>query len=278
MVHPKAIGIARRKFIAALGGTAIAWPLAAVAQDTVPIIGYLGSSSLIVSTDLLAGLRQGLNEAGYIEGHNVAIEFHWADGHYELLPEMAAELVRRKVSVLLAGALPAALAAKAATATIPIVFVVGADPITSGIVPSLNRPGGNVTGVSQFYGALGGKRLELLHTIVPSATTIVVLSDPNNPNAESHLVDVQSAARAMRQKIKVSTARTEGEIEAAFVSFVREQAGAVLVADDPLFTVQRDHIVSLAAQQKLPAIYYAREFAAGIVPIDVEIDGAALLA
>ena len=257
-----AVGIGRRQFIAALGGTAVAWPLAGRAQDSVPIIGYLGSSSLIVSTDLLAGLRQGLNEAGYIEGHNVAIEFHWADGHYELLPDMAADLVRRKVTVLLAGALPAALAAKAATATIPIVFVVGADPITSGIVPSLNRPGGNVTGVSQFYGALGGKRLELLHTIVPTADTIVILSDPNNPNAESHLVDVQSAARAMRQKITVTTARTKGEIEAAFVSFVREQAGAVLVADDPLFTVQRDQIVSLAAQQKLPAIYYAREFAA----------------
>ena len=252
----------RREFITLLGSATLAWPLAARAQEPVPVIGYLGSSSLIVSTDQLAGIRQGLKEAGYIEGQNVTIELHWADGHYELLPEMAADLVGRKVSIVLAGGLPAAIAAKAATATIPIVFVVGADPVTSGIVPSLNRPGGNVTGVSQFYGALGGKRLELLRAIAPTATTIAVLSDPNNPNAKSHLSDVQTAAAAMRQQIEIATARTEGEIAAAFATFVRGQARALLVADDPFFTTRRDQIVSLAAQQNLPAIYYAREFAA----------------
>jgi putative ABC transport system substrate-binding protein len=257
-----AIGIGRRQFLSTLGATAAAWPLAARGQEPVPVIGYLGSSSLIVSTDQLAGIRQGLKEAGYIEGQNVTIEFHWADGHYELLPEMAADLVGRKVSIVFAGGLPAAIAAKAATATVPIVFVVGADPVTSGIVPSLNRPGGNVTGVSQFYGALGGKRLELLRAIAPTATTIAVLSDPNNPNAKSHLSDVQTAAAAMRQKIEIATARTEGEIAAAFATFVRGQARALLVADDPFFTTRRDQIVSLAAQQNLPAIYYAREFAA----------------
>ena len=257
-----AIGIGRRQFLSTLGGTAAAWPLAVRAQEPVPVIGYLGSSSLIVSTDQLAGIRQGLKEAGYIEGQNVTIELHWADGHYELLPEMAADLVGRKVSIVLAGGLPAAIAAKAATATIPVVFVVGADPVTSGIVPSLNRPGGNVTGVSQFYGALGGKRLELLRAIAPTATTIAVLSDPNNPNAKSHLSDVQTAAAAMRQKIEIATARTEGEIAAAFATFVRGQARALLVADDPFFATRRDQIVSLAAQQNLPAIYYAREFAA----------------
>jgi putative tryptophan/tyrosine transport system substrate-binding protein len=257
-----AIGIGRRQFLSTLGGTAAAWPLAARAQEPVPVIGYLGSSSLIVSTDQLAGIRQGLKEVGYIEGQNVTIELHWADGHYELLPEMAADLVGRKVSIVFAGGLPAAIAAKAATATVPIVFVVGADPVTSGIVPSLNRPGGNVTGVSQFYGALGGKRLELLRAIAPTATTIAVLSDPNNPNAKSHLSDVQTAAAAMRQQIEIATARTEGEIAAAFATFVRGQARALLVADDPFFTTRRDQIVSLAAQQNLPAIYYAREFAA----------------
>ncbi len=190
------------------------------------------------------------------------IEFRWADGHYDLLPAMTAEFVSRKVSVFLAGGLPSALAAKAVTATIPIVFVMGADPVTSGVVSSLNRPGGNVTGVSQYYGALGGKRLELLRAIVPAVTTIAVLSDPNNPNADSHLSDVQSAARAMGQKIEIATARTEVEIAVAFSSFVHERAGALLVADDPLFSVRREQIVSLAAEQKLPAIYYAREFAA----------------
>ena len=257
-----AIGIGRRQFLSTLGGTAAAWPLAARTQERVPVIGYLGSSSLIVSTDQLAGIRQGLKEVGYIEGQNVTIELHWADGHYELLPEMAADLVGRKVSIVFAGGLPAAIAAKAATATVPIVFVVGADPVTLGIVPSLNRPGGNVTGVSQFYGALGGKRLELLRAIAPTATSIAVLSDPNNPNAKSHLSDVQTAAAAMRQQIEIATARTEGEIAAAFATFVRGQARALLVADDPFFTTRRDQIVSLAAQQNLPAIYYAREFAA----------------
>ena len=252
----------RREFITLLGSATLAWPLAARAQEPVPVIGYLGSSSLIVSTDQLAGIRQGLKEVGYIEGQNVTIELHWADGHYELLPEMAADLVGRKVSIVFAGGLPAAIAAKAATATVPIVFVVGADPVTSGIVPSLNRPGGNVTGVSQFYGALGGKRLELLRAIAPTATTIAVLSDPNNPNAKSHLSDVQTAAAAMRQKIEIATARTEAEIAAAFATFVRGQARALLVTDDPFFTTRRDQIVSLAAQQNLPAIYYSREFAA----------------
>jgi putative ABC transport system substrate-binding protein len=254
--------VRRREFITLLGSATLAWPLAARAQEPVPVIGYLGSSSLIVSTDQLAGIRQGLKEVGYIEGQNVTIELHWADGHYELLPEMAADLVGRKVSIVFAGGLPAAIAAKAATATVPIVFVVGADPVTSGIVPSLNRPGGNVTGVSQFYGALGGKRLELLRAIAPTATTIAVLSDPNNPNAKSHLSDVQTAAAAMRQKIEIATARTEAEIAAAFATFVRGQARALLVTDDPFFTTRRDQIVSLAAQQNLPAIYYSREFAA----------------
>jgi putative ABC transport system substrate-binding protein len=174
---------------------------------------------------------------------------------------MAVELARRQVAVILASGLPAALAAKAATATIPIVFVMGADPVTSGVVSSFNRPGGNVTGVSQFYGALGGKRLELLREIVPAATTVAVLTNPNNPNSQSHLTDVQAVARALGQKITVAAARNEAEINAAFAEFARQRADALLVADDPLFNVRRGQIAALAAQLKLPAIYYAREYA-----------------
>jgi putative ABC transport system substrate-binding protein len=250
----------RREFIAGLG--AVAWPLAARAQQAgVPVIGYLGSSSLNVSADQLAGFRQGIKEATFVEGGNVAIEYHWSEGNYERLPAMAVELARRQVAVILASGLPAALAAKTASPTIPIVFVMGADPVTSGVVSSFNRPGGNVTGVSQFYGALGGKRLELLREIVPAATTVAVLTNPNNPNSQSHLTDVQAVARALGQKITVAAARNEAEINAAFAEFARQRADALLVADDPLFNVRRGQIAALAAQLKLPAIYYAREYA-----------------
>jgi putative tryptophan/tyrosine transport system substrate-binding protein len=251
----------RREFIAALGG-ASAWPLAVRAQQpAMRVIGYLGSSSLVVSADQLAGFRQGLDEASVTESRNVAIEYRWSDGHYARLPSMAAELASRQVAVILAAGLPAALAAKTATAAIPIVFVMGADPVASGLVPSFNRPGGNVTGVSQFYGELGGKRLELLRELV-SAATVAVLTDPNNPNSERHLADVQTVARATGRKVKIAAVRDDAEIDAAFASFASERAGALLVADDPYFTVRRKQIVSLAARHKLPAIYYTREYAA----------------
>ena len=254
----------RRKFITLVGGAATALPLVARAQQSgMPVIGYLGSSSFATSGDQLVGFRQGLNEASYVEGRNVAIEYRWSDGHYDLLPAMAAELVSRPVAVIVAAGLPSANAAKTATATIPILFVMGADPVTSGIVPSFNRPGGNITGVSQFFGALGGKRLELLHELVPAAPTVAVLTNPNNPNSKDHLIDVQTAARAMGQKIIVVLAHDDAELDAAFASFARERAGALLVADDPLFTARRNQIVSLAAQNRLPAIYYERGFAAG---------------
>ena len=253
----------RREFLGVIGGAATL-PLAAHAQQQsgISVIGYLGSSSLASSADQLAGFRHGLNEASYIEGRNVAIEYRWSDGHYDRLPAMAAEFVSRRVAVIVASGLPAALAAKAATATIPILFVMGADPVTSGIVSSFNRPGGNVTGVSQFYGALGGKRLELLRDLVPTATMIAVLTNPNNPNSENHLADVQTVARATGQKITIALARNEAELDAAFANFARERADALLVADDPFFTVRHNQIVSLAAQNRLPAIYYARGFAA----------------
>ena len=203
----------RREFIALLGGAAVAYPLAVRGQQAaIPVIGYIGSSSLAASADQLGGFRQGLKEASFVEGANVAIEYRWSEGNYDRLPAMAADLASRRVAVILASGLPAALAAKAAITTVPIVFVVGADPVTSELVPSFNRPGGNVTGVSQFYGALGGKRLELLREIIP-ATVVAVLTNPNNPNSESHLTDVQVVARALGQKITIAAARNEAEID-----------------------------------------------------------------
>jgi putative ABC transport system substrate-binding protein len=252
----------RREFLRVLGGAAAAWPLLARAQQAMPVIGYLGSTSLIASASQLDGFRQGLSEASFVEGRNVSIEYRWSDGNYSRLPAMAGEFASLQVTVIFGSGLPAVLAAKAATATIPILFVSGADPVTSGLVASFNRPGGNITGVSQFYGDLGGKRLELLREIVPGVATVAVLSDPNNPNAQSHLKDVQTVARATGQKITIAGARNVAEIDAAFAGFARERAGALLVADDPFFTVRRQQIVALAARHKLPAIYYTREYAA----------------
>ena len=238
-------------------------PFTARAQQSspMPVIGYLGSSSLAASDIQLAGFRHGLEEESFVEGRNAAVEYRWSDGQYDQLPAMATDLVDSKVLVILASGLPAAIAAKAATSTISVIFVMGADPVTSGIVPSLSRPGGNVTGISQYYGALGGKRLELLREIVPAATIVAVLTDPNNPNSENHLSDVQSVARATGQKIVVAAARNQAEVEAAFAKFAREQANALLVAHDPFFTVNRKRIIALAAQARLPAIYYTREYA-----------------
>jgi putative ABC transport system substrate-binding protein len=251
----------RREFLGLLGGATVAWSHAAQAQPSgVPVVGYLGSSSLVSSADQLAGFRLGLTEASYVEGRNFAIEYRWSDGHYDRLPTMAAEFVSRPVAVIVASGLPAALAAKGATTTIPILFVMGADPVASGIVSSFNRPGGNVTGVSQFYGALGGKRLELLRELVPAAATVAVLTNPNNPNSKNHLTDVQTVARATGQKITIASARNEAELDAAFASLAREQTGALLVADDPFFTARQRLIVSLADRHRLPAIYYARGF------------------
>jgi putative ABC transport system substrate-binding protein len=231
-------------------------------QAPMPVVGFLSSSSLAASNDQLSGFRQGLEKASFVEGHNLAIEFRWCDGQYDRLPAFAAEIARSHVTVIVASGLPAALAVKASGSTIPIVFVIGADPVTTGLVPSFNRPGGNITGISQFYGALGGKRLEILREITPAAITIAVLADPGNPNYESHLADVQAVAQAKGQKIVIADARNEAEMDAAFAKFKREGADALLVADDPFFTAHRAQIVSLASQLRLPAIYYAREFAA----------------
>jgi putative tryptophan/tyrosine transport system substrate-binding protein len=225
------------------------------------VIGYFSSQSREFDRLRLEALRRSLSEAGYVEGANVAIEYRWTEGDYDHLAAQAAEFVRRRVAVIFASSLPVALAAKAATTTIPIVFVMGADPVKLGVVASLNQPGGNGTGVTQFYGVLGGKRLELIRELVPTASIIAVLTNPRNPNSEEHLSDVRAAAQAMGQRILVFPVSAASEIEPAFAGLLSQGANALLVADDSLFSTRRDQIVALAAGRAMPAIYYTREFA-----------------
>lgn len=246
----------RRTLIAGVAG-AVVLPFAARAQ-AMPVIGYFDSGSLEPSR--VAGFRRGLNEGGLIEGQNVSIEFRHASGRYGQLPALASELVNRPVDLILGGGLPSTRAAKSATTTIPIVFVMGADPVKLGIVASLNRPGGNITGVSQLYGGLGAKRLELVRELIPGATLIAVLSNPINPNAESHAREMINAARTIGQQIEVFTASTVADIDGALARIAERRANALVIADDPLFTVQREQVVALAARHKLPAIHYSEEF------------------
>src|SRR5437016_7735319 len=193
-------------------------------QPAVPVIGYFSSQSRDYDAPRLAALRQTLSEAGYVEGKTIAIEYRWAEGDYDRLAGQAAEFARQRVAVIFAGSLPAALAAKSATTTIPIVFVIGADPVKLGVVASLNQPGANVTGVYQFYGALGGKRLELLRELIPTASLIAVLTNPKNPNAEDHLADIEAAARAMGQRILVVAVSADTELAAGFAKMAQERA------------------------------------------------------
>jgi putative ABC transport system substrate-binding protein len=250
----------RREFILALGGAA-AWPLGARAQQpAMPAIGFLGGSSLTERRPLLAAFRQALTEAGFVEGQNVAIEYRWAEGQYDHLPALAAELVRRHVALVVAGDGPSALAAKAATTTIPIVFSTGIDPVQVGLVTSLNRPGGNLTGVNMVAGPLPAKQLGLLHDLVPAAGTIAVLINPNNANAERDAATVQDAARAIGVQILVTRAVVETDFENVFAILARERAGALLINSDVFFTSRRDQIVALAARQALPLMSAWREF------------------
>ena len=252
----------RRTFIALLGGIAMAWPPAARAQKSAtPAIGFLSSASPAQWSSFVAAFRQGLNEGGYIESKNVAIEFRWAEGHYDRLPALAADLVRRQVAVVVAsGGTGPALAAKAATSTIPIVYTGVADPVGTGLVASLGRPGGNVTGVSMFALELDAKRTELLHELVPKATVIALLVNPEVRSAESNVRAVQEAARSLMLPVHVLRARTEQEIDAAFATLVRLRAGALVVAPSPLFGNRREQLVGLAARYAVPTVFDLREF------------------
>jgi len=253
----------RRSFIALLGSAAAAWPLAARAQQpALPVIGFLNGASPATSANVVSGFRRGLAEAGYVEHRNVGIEYRWAEGQADRLPALANELVRARVAVICAGSPPAALAAKAATTTLPIVFTSGDDPVKLGLVMSFSRPGGNLTGVALLIDVLGAKRIGLLREIVPAATLIAVLLDPSWPTFDTQFNDVQQAARALGQQIHVLRANTEREIDAAFDMAKELRASAMMVGPSSFFTVRRAQIVGLAARDALPTIYSRREFMA----------------
>jgi putative tryptophan/tyrosine transport system substrate-binding protein len=253
----------RRKFIAVLSGSAAAWPGVAPGQQAaLPVIGFLHSGTSQQNANRLIGFRKGLSDAGFAENQNVTIEYRWADGQNGRLPELAADLVRRKVAVIVAvSSQPATLAAKAATATIPIVFTWPGDPIAAGLVASLNRPGGNATGIGTLNDELAAKRLGVLRELVPKAAAIFVLFNPADPSAEAMSRDLQARARALGVQLQLLYAGTDGEIDAAFATLVAKSGGALLVNADPFFFIRRAQITALAARHAVPAIYYDREFA-----------------
>jgi putative ABC transport system substrate-binding protein len=252
----------RRGFITLLGGAAATWPLAASAQQPVmPVIGFLRSASLDNAAPLVSAFRQGLKETGYIEGQNVAVEFRSAEGRNDQLPGLVAELVRLQVAVIVCN-VTAASAAKAVTSTVPIVFATGDDPIAEGLVVSLNRPGGNLTGVSFLGNALGAKQVELLHELLPSATTIAVLVDTNYQGSVSGLTDVEAAAHSLGQQLVVLHASSERDLDLASATLAQQRADAVIVLGAAFFLSRRDQIIALAAKHGLPAIYQVPDFVA----------------
>ena len=252
----------RRDFIAGLAG-AVACPLAARAQQpAMPVVGFLSSGSPDAYTHLLTAFRQGLAETGYVEGQNAAIEFRWAKGQFDRLPALASDLVQRRVAVIATTGTTSALAAKAATATIPLVFLGADDPVKFGLVASLNRPGGNATGLNVLRSELTGKRLELARELVPAAAVVAVLINPKSPEAEPQLRDVQTAARAIGQQIHILNASTERDVDTAFATLVQQLDGALLVTNDAFFHDQREQLVALAAHHAVPTIYDRRAYAA----------------
>jgi putative ABC transport system substrate-binding protein len=254
-------GMRRRDFVALLGGAAAAWPLAARAQQAaVPMIGYLSIGSPESDAARLTGLRQGLNETGYVEGRDLVIEYRWAGNQPDRLPMLAAHLVQARVAAIVTPGLPPTLAAKAATITIPILFAVGADPVQVGLVASLNRPGGNLTGFNQFNSELGAKGLALLHELVPNTPTIAFLENPNNPIDQLIERDVLVAARVIGLQIQTLKASTIREIDAAFESLVKARTGALLVGNDVFLNGQIEQIIALAARHAIPAMHSSREF------------------
>jgi putative ABC transport system substrate-binding protein len=252
----------RRNFIALLGGAAAAWPLAARAQQpAMPVIGFVSATA--PDDSRVAAFRAGLHEAGYDEGRNVAIEYRWAQGQIERAPTLVADLVARQVTVIVAaGSTAVALAAKAATSTIPIVFSMGGDPVKFGLVTSLNRPGGNVTGVSFLVNLMASKRFEILHQMVPAAAPIAYLVNPSSSAAESERAEVEEAARALGHPLLTQEARTEGEIEAAYSNLIREQVRGLIIEGDPFFYDRRQQLAVLAARHAVPVVYPLREYVA----------------
>ncbi|MGB9020219.1 MAG: ABC transporter substrate-binding protein [Pseudolabrys sp.] len=253
----------RREFIALLGGASMAArPFAARAQQALPVVGFANSGSAQAQALMVAAYRKGLEEAGFVEGKNVLIESRWADGQYDRLPEFMADLIKRKVAVIMAGGPPAALAAKAATSTIPVVFTTGDNPVQTGLVTSLGRPGGNVTGVHVLFTELESKKLGLLRDVAPKADVVAALVNQTRSVATSQTAELQAAAQKFGQRIQIINAATEQDLEPAFASMVQLKVGALLVGSDPFFNAVRDQIVSLAARHAIPAIYEQRSFVA----------------
>src|SRR5262245_59681221 len=251
----------RREFIALLGGAAAAWPLAARTQQLAPIIGFLNSGSAAEFAHLVAAFKEGLNELGFVEGRNVAVEYRWAQGENERLPRLAADLVGRQVAVIAAFGPPAAVAAKAATATIPIVFIAGTDPIDLGLVSNFRRPTGNVTGFNVFAEVLTPKRQELLHELVPAAPLVAMLVNPTAAQTRSELRDVQAAADRIGQQVRIFNVSSNREIDAALATIVEQRIGGLIVQADQFFTIRRDQLVLLTTRHAIPTIFGWREFA-----------------
>jgi putative tryptophan/tyrosine transport system substrate-binding protein len=269
--------VKRRAFITLLGGAAATWPLAGTAQQQAPVIGFLHTASADAFRSQLAAFHQGLKNAGYVEGQNVAIEYRWAEGRLERLPELADDLVRRQVAVIAStGGNVSALAAKAATTTIPIVFTSGSDPVKLGLVASLNRPGGNLTGASFFIAHLGSKVLGLLHELVPKDALIVVLINPNSPEAQIQLADIERAARELGRQVQFLNASTAGEIDQAFMVLTDRRADALFISADPFFAGRIHQLVALTMRHRIPATFVIRAFpaAGGLMSYGTSIDDA----
>jgi putative ABC transport system substrate-binding protein len=253
----------RREFFKFVGSVAAGWPLAVRAQQpTLPVVGYLGALSHAAVERSIDAFVTGLMEVGYVDGKNVKIEYRWAEGYYDRLPALAADLVQQNVAVIFAaGGDPSALAAKAATTTIPIVFILGSDPVKLGVVTSLNRPGGNLTGVNLLITEMEAKRLELLHRLVPTATKLAVLLNPKTANAETQLNEVRSAGRTLGPQIEVIDASDERDIDMAFASLAQKKIGGLVISADPFFNNCRSQFIALASRYSMPTLYFVREFA-----------------
>ena len=272
----------RREFIKVIAGSAAAWPFAARAQQpTMPVVGFLNAASAEGYTKFVGEFRRGLNSMGFVEGQNVVVEYRWAEGHYDRLPDLAADLIRRQVAVIAATSTPAALAAKKATATIPVVFTTGGDPVEIGLVTNIARPGGNVTGATQITMELGQKRLELLHQLIPKATVLAIAVNPNNRAvAEVQIRDAQDGMRALGLKLEIVQARNEEEFDKAIAGLPQRAGGLVIAGGDFLFLSESAKLAEITVRHKVPAIFHGREFAAagGLLSYGASVVASYLLA